>query len=188
MIHRLLLILFCAVLPALALATPATTDPPRAVVNSDSTLLWSAARPLTWADFCGAPAPTDQPAAQLHALTAADIAVQVSCSGDKLTVAVQAIFRPLDSWTKSPDSAPLLRHEQVHFDLTEVHARLLRVSLARLRLTCRQAQTELQPLIDAAFTSWKRAQDQYDDESGHGLDKAGQVRWERQVAAQLKAL
>ena len=177
-----LLLLLGSLRPTAVFAT--ITDPPGAVVNSDSTLLWDAARRLTWADFCGTPAPTDQ----LHALTAADIAVQVTCSGDKLTVSVQAIFRPFESWTRSPDSAPLLRHEQVHFDLTEIHARLLRARLGKLRMTCRQAQTDLQPLIDAAFATWKRAQDQYDEESNHGLDPKGQARWEQQVAAQLKTL
>ena len=184
-IFRLLLLpvflLVGATAPTSAAARP---GPPRAVGSSDSTLLWRADRRLTWADFRGTPGPTEK----LHALTSADLNVQVSCKGDKLTVDVQAVFRPLESWTKSPDSAPLLRHEQLHFDLTEVHARLLRLSLSKLKLTCEQAEKQLPPLIDAAFANWQRAQDQYDEDARHGLDKAGQEKWERQVAEQLRVL
>ena len=170
-------------LPVAAFAPPPVA-PPRAVANTDSTLLWSAARRLTWADFRGVPGLTEK----LHALTSADLNVQVKCANDNLQVSVQAVFRPLESWTKSPDSAPLLRHEQVHFDLTEVHARMLRAALGKLKMTCEQAQTQLQPLIDAGFANWQRAQDQYDEDARHGLDKEGQARWEKQIADQLKAL
>ena len=183
-ISRFLLALICALLPALVFAAPPVTDPPRAVGNTDSTLLWHVARRLTWADFRGTPGPTEK----LHALTSADLNVQVSCANDVLQVNVQAIFRPLESWTKSADSAPLLRHEQLHFDLTEVHARLLRASLKSLKMTCDQAKTQLQPLIDAAFTNWQHAQDEYDNDSLHGLEPKGQAHWEKQVAEQLRAL
>lgn len=178
--------LFVSLLGALLLSnSPAfAADPPRPVSNTDSTLLWNAARRLTWADFKGSAGPTEK----LHALTSADLNVQVECTGDILKVNIQAVFRPLESWTKSADSAPLLRHEQLHFDLTEVHARLLRLSLSKLKMTCEQAQTQLQPLIDAGFANWQKAQDHYDDESRHGLDKEGQARWEKQVAEQLKVL
>ena len=182
--HRFLLALFCALLCTLLPAQTFAAAPPRAVGNTDSTLLWTPARRLTWADFRGTPAPTEK----LHALTSADLNVQVACTDDVLKVSVQAIFRLLESWTKSPDSAPLLRHEQFHFDLTEVHARLLRLSLQKLKMTCRQAQTQLQPLIDAAFVNWQRAQDEYDEDARHGLDKEGQTRWEKQITEQLRAL
>ncbi len=167
------------------MAAYATDPPPRAASGeTDSTLHWRADRRLTWGDFRGAPGPGER----LHALTSADLTVNVSCANDVLTVAVEAVFLPLESWTKSADSAPLLRHEQLHFDLTEIHARLLRRSLAQARLTCAQAQTQLQPLIDAGFASWQAAQRQYDRESGHGLDGPAQARWEQQIAAQLRAL
>ncbi|MBC7449761.1 MAG: DUF922 domain-containing protein [Hymenobacteraceae bacterium] len=180
-----LLTLLISLLGAWPLATPAfAADPPRPVLNSDSTLLWTPARRLTWADFKGTAGSTEK----LHALTSADMNVQVECTNDVLKVNVQAVFRPLESWTKSPDSVPLLRHEQLHFDLTEVHARLLRLSLSKLKMTCAQAQTQLQPLIDAAFTNWQHAQDRYDEEARHGLDREGQARWEKQITDQLRVL
>jgi Bacterial protein of unknown function (DUF922) len=181
---RFLLSLVLALLAAQPVAFAAGSPPPRPAVNTDSTILWQPGHRLVWADFKGVAGPDEK----LHALTSADLNVQVSCANDKLTIDVQAVFRPLESWTRSADSAPLLRHEQLHFDLTEVHARLLRQSILKLRMTCAQAQTQLQPLIDAAFSVWQREQDRYDEESRHGLDAKGQARWEQQVAAQLKAL
>ncbi len=181
---RCLLLCLALALPTVRVAAHTPPPPPKSAGNTDSTILWQPNKPLVWADFKGTAGPDEK----LHALTSADLNVQVSCSNNKLTVNVEAVFRPLESWTRSADSAPLLRHEQVHFDLTEVHARLMRLSLLKLRMTCEQAQTQLQPLIDAAFTVWQREQDRYDEESRHGLDAKGQARWEQQVAAQLKAL
>jgi hypothetical protein len=167
--------LWLAAMPARA------TDPPGAAVNTDSMLHWRADRRLTWADFRGTPGPGEQ----LHALTSADLNVEISCANDVLTVVVEAFFRPLESWTKSTDSAPLLRHEQFHFDLTEVHARRLRQEITKRHMTCAQAQRHLQEVIDAGFAAWKAEQDRYDAETRHGLDEKAQARWEQRIADQL---
>ena len=44
----------------------------------------------------------------------------------------QATFDPNTSWVRNPKTASeaLLRHEQLHFDITEVYARLMRQKLA----------------------------------------------------------
>jgi len=152
--------------------------------DTDSTIVWKPGARLTWNDFKGTAGPKEK----LHALTSSDLNVQVSCTDDKLTVDVQAVFRPLESWTRSKDSAPLLAHEQAHFDLTEIHARLMRRNLLKLRMTCTQARTQLQPLINSSFSVWQKEQDRYDEETNHGLDEKAQARWEKHIREQLAHL
>lgn len=175
--------------PGVAAARPVpvvVVDPlmPAPTRDTDSTLVWKAGERLTWADFRGQAGPADP----LHALTSSDLDVQVSCADDDLHVAVQAVFRPLESWSKSTDSAPLLRHEQLHFDLTEVHARLLRQTLLTTRMSCDDARKLLKPMIDAAFKTWQREEDRYDTETSHGLDQKAQAKWEEQVRGLLEKL
>lgn len=170
--------------PLAALEHNPPVAPYWAHTDTDSTLVWKPEARLTWEDFRAVPGPRER----LHALTSSDLNVQVSCTDDKLTVDVQAVFRPLESWSKSKDSAPLLAHEQAHFDLTEVHARLLRLSLLKLRMSCQQARTQLQPLVDGAFSTWQKEQDRYDAETNHGLDEKAQARWEKKIGQLLAKL
>jgi hypothetical protein len=153
-LNPFLLLSFLLSVSSIAVAAAA----PRLVADPDSALPWRADRPLTWADFRGKP----EANARMHALTTADINVAVSCTNDVLTVRIDAVFRPFESWSQSTDSAPLLRHEQVHFDIAERCARQLRARLAQQKMTCQQAQTQLQPLIDAGFAEWQAAEDRYD--------------------------
>jgi hypothetical protein len=87
-------------------------------------LTWSAARPLRWADFKHRPTSPDR----LAALTASNIDVQVACKDFVFSSTVTAVFLPRESWVRAAPkaSANLLRHEQLHFDITELHARMLR--------------------------------------------------------------
>lgn len=170
--------------PLVARDHAAPAAPYWAEADTDSTIVWSAEKRLTWADFRATPGPHER----LHALTSSDLNVDIACTHDKLSVGVQAVFRPLESWSKSKESAPLLAHEQAHFDLTEVHARLLRRNLLQQRMTCHQARTQLQPLVDAAFSTWQKEQDRYDAETRHGLDEKAQARWEKKIEQLLATL
>lgn len=190
-----LLLVFCIIpgvvcageppVPSAPTTAVAPTDAmPAPVADSDSTIVWKASERLTWDDFRARPTATDP----LHALTSSDLDVQISCTDDHFRIAVQAVFRPLESWSKNRESERLLRHEQTHFDLTEVHARLLRQVLLRANLTCELARTALRPIVDAAFKRWQDEQDRYDKESNHGLDHPAQARWEADVAERLQKL
>ncbi|TYZ14218.1 DUF922 domain-containing protein [Hymenobacter lutimineralis] len=165
-------------------ASPATAVPvhsPPAPV-----LAWSASRPLSWADFQARPgAPVT-----LAALTSANIDVKVGCSDFKFSAAVKAVFTPTESWVREPGkaSAQLLRHEQVHFDLTEVHARQMRQKLALMQFDCDKLQPALNSYTKVAFLAWQREEARYDQETNHGLNAARQQQWETAVQQRLEKL
>ena len=161
-------------------ATPATV--PAQVPAKLPPLAWSANRPLTWDDFKARPN-TDR----LEALTSSTIDAKVGCVDYQFSAQVTAVFTPSESWVRNAARATpaLLRHEQLHFDLTELHARLLRQKLSLVKLDCEHLQPAFGNITKAAFLAWQREEARYDHESNHGLNTPRQQAWEQQVQQRL---
>lgn len=151
---------------------------------------WAATRPLSWRDFSAtAPAGGDE-----GALTAYSVFYGVRCTGEAFDFLAVAGFLPHDSWVK-PDVVAdrtkgdrMLRHEQTHFDLTEVFVRRLRKSFADLYQPCRRTNPELDALVSQYLQAEKAEQQRYDTETRHGLVAPAQVSWDQQVAGELTEL
>jgi hypothetical protein len=147
-------------------------------------LSWSASRRLTWEDFKGTP----DDANTHHALTAANLAVDARCSSNKVVYDVKCVFLPQESWTRNKNSEKLLRHEQLHFDLTEVHARQLRKRLNSMQGNCTNLQSNLNIAVKSAFKEWREEQATFDKISRHGLDKQEEKLWEELISHRLMSL
>lgn len=160
------------------------------VIEHEQGLPWSADRRLTWADFQAA-APTT---GVEGALTAYNLLYGVRCVGVAFHYDVAAVFLPRQSWVKavvladSDERARTLKHEQTHFDLTEVYARRLRKYLHDAYDPCRSGTTPVREGADRLVARESADQDRYDDETRHGLDAAGQRVWDADVAAWLAEL
>ncbi|WP_239022785.1 DUF922 domain-containing protein [Pontibacter mangrovi] len=159
------------------------TSTPSSSATTESAILeqvtWSEKRPLAWADFKGQP----DDANPHHALTAANLAVDASCKNNQFSYDVKCVFLPHASWTKNNASDILLAHEQLHFDLTEVHARMLRKDLKQL--DCSGVKADLKPLVSRAFQDWKAEQRKFDEDCQHGLDKEKQQEWSAAISKRL---
>lgn len=114
--------------------------------------------------------------------------MKVKCEGDQLKFKVEAVFNPKESWSRNKKSAELLAHEQLHFDLTELHARILRKTLAQLPNACNRGAADLNKYANQAFNNWHKEQDLYDAQVRHGLDKEKQNEWMASVEARLLEL
>ncbi|WP_299757274.1 DUF922 domain-containing protein [uncultured Pontibacter sp.] len=143
---------------------------------------WSTDRRLTWDDFKGLP----DDANPHHALTAANLAVNASCKNSQYSYVVKCVFLPQQSWSKKKNSEKLLAHEQLHFDLTEVHARQLRHDLQQI--SCSNLKTKLSLVVNEAFKRWRAEQDIFDKASKHGMEKEEQEAWAANIAVRLKRL
>jgi hypothetical protein len=181
----------CATLPGRAPAGATLTQTIDEQIAKEEGLVWAPRRPLTWADFKAAPpAETSAVAAE----TAYTLIHGARCTGSTFEFRVVATFRPKDSWVRPAmlrtpaDSARALRHEQTHFDLTEVHARRLRRYFAELMAPCRITTSDLSGMASRIGRDEKAAQAQYDAETSFGRTLAQQTRWEKDVAGQLTAL
>ena len=104
----------------------------------------------------------------------------------------QATFDPNTSWFRDPKnaSAALLRHEQLHFDITEVYARIMRQKLVAFsaKANCLKLQPAFNNLTKGVYAEWDREENRYDQESNHGLNAPRQAFWEKQTQQKLEAL
>ncbi len=189
----LLISFFLSLLTSLlGLFTDAETVASKAVVPKstiDNTikaerLAWSVNRRLNWEDFKAIP----DDANPHHAVTSANLSVDASCKNNELVYEVKCVFLPTESWSKNKKSERLLYHEQLHFDLTEVHARQLRQKLKQLGNTCSNFKNRMNPAIAEAFKLWKDDQVKFDELSNHGLNSEVQQEWANYIEEQLIAL
>ena len=148
------------------------------------TIPWAENRRLSWNDFKANPDTSDP----LDAITSANIDVKITCQNNKLNYQVTSVFVASDSWSKDKESDALLHHEQMHFDLTEIHARLLRKKLSLLKDPCSMPQPLLNKAINDQFDAWKKEQDRYDNDTNHGLKEMQQLIWSKQIADRLQEL
>jgi len=167
---------------------PAAAPAPAAKPAAAAPVVWAAGRPLVVADFQSRPGPSDR----LAALTSAEIKSGVACRDFVFSASVQATFDPATSWIRDPKNATpaLLRHEQLHFDLTEVYARRLRQKLVvfQAKANCNKLQPAFDNLTKPVYDEWNREQNRYDAETNHGLNPARQAYWEQQTKLKLDQL
>ena len=98
---------------------------------------------------------------------------------------------PGDSWVKrsvlesQADNARTLKHEQTHFDLSEVHARKMRRYFTGLYEPCLRSNEDLAALADGLVKAEAAEQHRYDEETRNGRRTDRQQAWDADVAARL---
>ncbi|PYO88472.1 MAG: hypothetical protein DMD58_12240 [Gemmatimonadetes bacterium] len=159
----------------------------RGDLSADHAFAWSAGRPLAWSDFQGSPPSKGSEGAK----TSYTLYSGWKCRGDAFEFGVIAGFRPRQSWVKtivlndSTQRGTILRHEQTHFDLAEVHARRMRRAYRDLARPCARTDAELSALAERLAQEEKAEQRRYDTETNHGLLAEQQGAWSRDVARRL---
>jgi hypothetical protein len=157
--------------------------------KEDDCLTWEDSVKLTWDDFQGTP---DADSTSRKAETTSDLSYDYKIQKEVIHVTVVACFQRSKSWivaAKNAKTPALLKHEQVHFDMTELTARKIRKEISGY------VSTDIpgtQATIDKAGAKYKAELDSlatlYDTETNHGSIAAKQKKWETKIAAELKKL
>lgn len=142
---------------------------------------WDASRKLTWSDFRGRPVKSSRN----EAMTDSGMTIGLECDGDKTKVEVRSFFDPTKSWTKDRESASLLAHEQLHFDITELFVRKLRQRLAQIGNDCQEINRHIEAYYNENYREFVAYQERYDRETKHSTDTQAQEAWQQQVAEEL---
>lgn len=176
-------------LPAQAQSSPDLARTLARQVAAEGSLAWTTHR-LSWKHFHGRPRLGTSTAAQ----TSSGVTYVVECHGERFRYAVLATFSPAESWVR-PDIPPhrtasprTLKHEQTHFDITELFARRLRRAFSSVRDICPSHPRDARKLFDRLSRESQSMQEQYDQETAHGTALDAQARWSRAVAASLDSL
>ena len=154
----------------------------------EESIPWDASRKLSWNDFKG-PIPPDADSA---AITASGISYEYSANlihhEVKLDFKVTAFFYPNESWYK-PEvcDAHILQHEQLHFDISEVFARRMRMKL-RSTVFTENVKQEIRVIYKKTLKELEDLQDQYDWETNFSRDPEAQERWNARIKDLLERL
>lgn len=155
--------------------------------QSDSEkMLWSENKKLTWEDFRGKPIPS----ASFVASTNTGISFQYSYSikNDEVKVeySVSSFFLPDKSWFQSGKvNQHILNHEQAHFDISELHARMLRKNLAGKKFS-KKVKLEIVGIYQQVEQKRRAMQVKFDAETDHSRNEVMEIQWEKQIAKQLE--
>lgn len=152
-------------------------------------LKWREHSALGWNDFKGrARRNTGEPSA----VTDTGFRAQLECRGGTLDIRVEAEFYMSSSWViPGRKSVELLRHEQGHFDMTELYARKMRKAIRDARIGCedeRQAEAAGKRIFDRLDQEWEKAEKGYDAETRDGTDLLRQRLSSEKIARQLAEL
>lgn len=147
-------------------------------------------QPLQWEDFQGTP----EAGNPFHANTSSGLSygwsLKTSIAGSELNYEVESFFNPDLSWVKpGSESLHLLAHEQLHFDITELHARKLRAAMEAFDVQkVKDVKQTLKALYQKIETERREMQERFDAETKHSQEEEMQLKWQRFIKAELEKL
>ncbi|TVZ59093.1 hypothetical protein NA63_1618 [Flavobacteriaceae bacterium MAR_2010_105] len=157
------------------------------VPNNDTTMSWRDDLKLSWNDFRG-PA-KDQSGAVAVTASGITFGFSVRRSDSKIidfSAKVEAHFYPDKSWViKELANDYILAHEQLHFDITELHVRKFRKRIRSVKISD-QLNTTLNRLHLEINKELGEMQNRYDTESNNSINKIAQAKWMAFVADELR--
>jgi FtsZ-binding cell division protein ZapB len=143
-------------------------------------ILWEKNRKLTYKDFKGV-----SNSSEAHAGNT-DCEFSYTCKYEKkeLKLSSKVLFDTENSWLKYNDVS-LLSHEQVHFDIAEVHIRLFRQRCNNFRFTKNEFKTQVDSIFNLTDADCDVLQQKYDLETKNGILKSKQKIWQTKIANKL---
>ncbi len=153
---------------------------------NEEKITWNEDRKLTWADFKGVPNGPLAYVASSNTGVSFSYSYRERNGVGEIKFAVLSYFYPNLSWYRSSKvSDYILAHEQIHFDISELHARKLRQRLAVIPHD-REFKSKAETLYEIIEADRREMQLQYDVESDHSNANEEEFLWRAYIAEQLR--
>ncbi len=154
-----------------------------AVAQPYDTLQWRSSRNLQWSDFKG----KADKFSDNDALTKSSIIVSFEfVRPGHINYTIMAVFHYYGSWAKDyAQTDALLRHEQTHYNITELYARKIRKALYETDYVPGKFKTILDNLYNKYEEEWKDYQRLFDKQTSRGTNASAEKEWERKVQEEL---
>ena len=151
-------------------------------ISADS-ICWTSGVKLKWSDFLAEPDTTTQ----WYAICPAAIKAQGFWDGLP-NFDVSNCFMKKIAWTRDTTSIKGLEHEQLHFDIAEIHARRMRKAVDSLRNEGIKTFDPYSQIVQALLARRNKIDSLYDKESEHSINIVAQDRWKEEIENELKQL
>ncbi len=155
------------------------------------TIAWSEDYKVVWNDFKKVNRPTSNTKAT--ATTASGISFGFSAKQSprrlfSFDYHVVAHFYPDESWyLKGSETDVILKHERLHFDITELFARKFRQRIETSKFT-KNIDQEMKRIHNKIIRELRAYQEKYDSETNHSINLEAQLKWQEKLVSELKAL
>ncbi|SHE44411.1 hypothetical protein SAMN05444008_101418 [Cnuella takakiae] len=163
----------------------------RAQQSGEAKLLyWSPERRLSFDDFGGRRKTGDtifiyrNAKPDVHRLGTISTAIDVHVKKERkrTTFTIRAVMNANASWIRAEGDSITLRHEQGHFDITEIYTRVMRREMRKAR-----SHKDSETIYEAVLAAESAEHAQYD--AANTFENGGITRaWSDQIARRLKAL
>ena len=144
---------------------------------------WNSSRKLNWEDFKAQP----DGASVNAALTSTNINIDYSFNARDFKYKIRCQFDPTKSWGRIKNDY-ILSHEQAHFDIAEIHARLLHKALKNYKFNAKTANKDIGDIYQKYMQEHHDMQEKYDDETNYSRNESQQQEWIKKIASTLKEL
>tara|TARA_R110002051_G_scaffold130577_2_gene204471 strand:+ start:90250 stop:90774 length:525 start_codon:yes stop_codon:yes gene_type:complete len=151
----------------------------------EETILWEKQKRLSWSDFKGKPQNN-----RAAAVTASGLTYRIATTKENNKVVavdfeVNSFFYPQKSWFRPAlCDQVILSHEQLHFDITEVYAEILRKRFAKA-LQTHKSQAEMKAIYQQVNRELNDFQNVYDAETNFSRNREQQLLWNKKIEAIL---
>lgn len=150
--------------------------------KKEKIITWEATYRLKWSDYQAKP----DMSSSKNALTWYSLEANSHMLTGEYSERVFARVDRSKSWVKDTVKAAL-PHEQLHFDITELYARMMRESLSELKEKSYERRAEIVTKMSADFGKLMRAeQERYDQETQDGTNAAKQEEWRADIQKRMK--
>ena len=152
-----------------------------ALAQDEHKLVWRKGSPIQWSDFKG---PVDT-SSKFHASTLCEVFANYkwTVKGNKYTLrfTTGSYLNTARSWSVKEKQTPeLLRHEQLHFDIAELFARIYLQLLNKVVYTS-TFKAKIDRINEENLRNQKTMQDLYDEQTDHSENKYMQEKWEAYI-------
>lgn len=155
-------------------------------ISEDEKIIWSEDRKLTWADFKGTPSGPIDFVASTNSGVSFSFSYKEQNGVGSVDYTILSNFYPDLSWYRpSKVSTYILEHEQMHFDISELCARKLRMGLAAIPEN-RNFKQNAEGVYQENEAERRQLQTRYDKESDHSNNKEEEYQWRIFIAEQLE--
>ena len=147
---------------------------------------WDEKKPLSWNDFQGEPHDRIPFSASTNSGISYSWSLETRNGVEDFQYEVRSNFYPNLSWIKDGKHDPhLLAHEQLHFDISELHARKFRKAIEEYQIS-KDIKKDLREIYYRIESERQEMQEKYDAESNHGLQFEAEKEWQLFVKEELK--
>jgi predicted secreted Zn-dependent protease len=176
MMSRVLILLLCVF--RLNILSQADTN------NNSNIKEWEECCQLEWSDFRG----NRNKGSSWEAAASVGIKIfNFKWNNNTASGKVIAFFNRNYSWTEI-ETDEGLSHEQGHFDLTEIYARLIRKELTSKKNRKKSISHEIDRIYDKYNNALNLEQDLYDLETDHHKNRTEQLKWDKKIKQRLLKL